>query len=153
MHPKLKMVHPVNDGDGLHKKINHDNFRFNVYEYYSEKRNALSNGGVGGGGGASVRDRYHSVAMKTTLSVNSKPAKAFDRTNYTYDESALSRCALLFIGSLCQQGESCAYHELLLGKVLHLGVGFLLKFYHHYYYFHFAFFLSFSLFPYAILEA
>lgn len=109
MYPKLKMVHPVNDGDSLHKKINHDHFRSNVYEYYSEKRNALWNGGAdavaGSDAGAGVKDRYHRVGMKTAFaSVNNKPTKAFDNINYTFDESALSRCALLFIGSLCQQG-------------------------------------------------
>lgn len=107
---------PVNDGGSLHKKINHNNFRLNVYEYYLGKRkdaNASSSGGVdgtrtGAGAGARVMDRYHDVAIQNTLAnVNSKATKAFDNINNTYDESTFSRCALLFIGSLCQQGESC----------------------------------------------
>lgn len=106
---------PVNDGGSLHKKINHNNFRLNVYEYYFGKRkdaNAFSSGGVDGtrtvtdaGIGASVMDRYRAAIQNTLANVNSKATKAFDNINNTYDESALSRCALLFIGSLCQQGE------------------------------------------------
>lgn len=102
----------MNDGGALHKKINHNNFRLNVHEYYLGKRkdaNAFSSGGVDGtrtGTGSSVMDRYHATAIQNTLAnVNSKATKAFDNINNTYDESALSRCALLFIGSLCQQGE------------------------------------------------
>lgn len=108
---------PVNDGGSLHKKINHNNFRLNVYEYYLGKRkdaNAFSSGGVdgtvrtGAGAGARVMDRYRGAAIQNTLAnVNSKATKVFDNINNTYDESTFSRCTLLFIGSLCQQGESC----------------------------------------------
>lgn len=101
----------MNDGGSLHKKINHNNFRLNVYEYYFGKRknvNAFLSGGVDGTRtvtGASVMDRYRAAIQNTLANVNSKATKAFDNINNTYDESALSRCALLFIGSLCQQGE------------------------------------------------
>ena len=90
----------------------------NVYEYYSGKRkdaNEFSSKGVDGtwtstGTDASAKDRYHTVSMQNTLAnVNSKPTKAFDNINNTYDESAISRCALLFIGSLSQQGKSCKF--------------------------------------------
>lgn len=114
MYPKLTMVHPMNGGSSQ-KKINQNNFPSNVYdEFYSGKRkdaNAFSSRGADDtwtdGGGVKTDRYHHSVAEQNTLAnVNSRPNKAFNNNidNYTYDESALSRCALLFIGSLCQQG-------------------------------------------------
>lgn len=139
----------MNDDGSLHKKINHDNFPLNVYEYYSGKRkdaNALSSGGIdgtwtGAGADASVKDRYHGIAMQNTLAnVNSKPTIPSDNIISTYDESALSRCTLLFIGSLCQQGESCKFRTPFRISFTSC-CRYFLKLCHHYY-FHFGFFFK-----------
>lgn len=104
----LKKVHPMNGNS--HKKINHKNFRLNVDEYYSGgKRNDANAFMTVAGADASAAvavDRGHSIAMRDKLdNVNSKPTKAFDNANRKYDEGTLSRCTLLLIGSLCQQGK------------------------------------------------
>lgn len=104
----LKKVHPTNGKS--HKKINHENFRLNVDEYYSggnrNDANAFMTVAAADASAAVAINRGHSIAMRDKLdNVNSKPTKAFDNVNRKYDESALSRCALLFIGSLCQQGK------------------------------------------------
>ncbi|XP_055325553.1 uncharacterized protein LOC129579470 [Sitodiplosis mosellana] len=106
----LKKVQTMNKSSS-HKKINHENFRSNVYEFYSGGRNdsnAFATIAGDGAGAAATVDRGHSIAMRNEVgNVNSKPTKAFDNVNRKYDESAaLSRCALLFIGALCQQGSS-----------------------------------------------
>lgn len=93
-----------------HKKINHENFRLNVDEYYSRGKrndaNAFMTVADADASAAVAVNRGHSIAMRDKLdNVNSKPTKAFDNVNRKYDESALSRCALLLIGSLCQQGK------------------------------------------------
>lgn len=104
MYPELKVQTLNSMNSSSHKKINHENFRLNVYEYYPRERkdaNAFA---------AAALDRGHNIAARNTLgNVNSKPTKAFDHVNFKYDESALSRCALLFIGALCQQGKWCHF--------------------------------------------
>lgn len=94
-----------------HKKINHENFRLNVHGYYSRERNdanaAADAAAVTVDSIADAKDRGHSITIRNTVNnVNSKPTKPYDNANQKkYDESALSRCALLFVGSLCQQGK------------------------------------------------
>lgn len=82
------------------KKINHGKFRLNIHEYYTGEKTD------GNAFVTAASDRGHSIAMRNKLgNVNIKPTNASDNVNTKYDESALSRCALLFIGALCQQGK------------------------------------------------
>lgn len=98
-YPEVETVQTMNNSS-LQKKINHENFRLNVYEYYSGARNDAN----------AACDRGHSNAARNKLgNVNSKATKAFDSIKRKYDESTLSRCALLFIGALCQQGKHCNF--------------------------------------------
>lgn len=96
IHPETKK--PTKNG----KKINHEHLGSNVDEYYSgenKNRNAFE---------VAASDRGHKFPMKNRLgNVNIKPTNAFDNVNTEHDESSLSRSALLFIGSLCQQGKHC----------------------------------------------
>lgn len=113
MYPELKVVQPVNENS--YKKINQESFRLNVHEYYlreGKNANAFAKGAAANATTAAAaaagdaKDRGHGITMRNTVAnVNTKPTKAFDNVNSKYDESALSRCALLFVGSLCQQGK------------------------------------------------
>lgn len=88
-------VQPVNGSS--HQKINHENTRINVSEYNNLGEGNAFRSEVAG-------DRGQGVPFRGN--VNNKPTKASD-VNIKFDESALSRCALLFIGALCQQGKRC----------------------------------------------
>lgn len=102
-----KMQQTMNEQHS-HKKINHKNFRLNVYEYYLGAKNGENTFTSGDDGGAV--DRGHNIAMRTKHSnVNSKQTKPFDKSSIKYDEGALSRCTLLFVGAMCQQGKRCNF--------------------------------------------
>lgn len=114
MYPELKVVQPVNENS--YKKINQESFRLNVHEYYlreGKNANAFAKGAAvnattaaASAAAGDAKDRGHGITMRNIVAnVNTKPTKAFDNVNSKYDESALSRCALLFVGSLCQQGK------------------------------------------------
>ncbi|XP_031631205.1 uncharacterized protein LOC116345713 isoform X2 [Contarinia nasturtii] len=104
---ELTKVQQTMNGKRSHKKINHENFRLNVYEYYLGAKND-ENGFTSGDAVADAAvDRGHNITVRYKHgNVNSKPTKTFDNIDVEYDESALSRCTLLFIGALCQQGSA-----------------------------------------------
>lgn len=104
MYPTLK-VQTMDEAS--RNKINHKNFRLNVRDYSSDDRNyANSEVPADADVDAVAEHRGHNVTTRNAFAdVNDKPINVFDKVNFKYDESALSRCALLFIGSICQQGK------------------------------------------------
>lgn len=104
VYPVLGDMQTLNSSSAR-KNINHKNARLNASEYYLGKRcdaDATGDDGDDRDGGQSPGYRKPVVD-----NVNSKTTKPLDNVNRKYDESAFSRCALLFIGALCQQGKRC----------------------------------------------
>lgn len=100
MYPKLKV--PTIDKTSP-EKINQKNFRVNGH---NSRDKIDANSKVHAAVNVAAKHRFHDQTMQNALADDNRiPTNNFDNVNFKYDESALSRCALLFIGSICQQGK------------------------------------------------
>lgn len=84
----------------MNEQINHKNFITSM-EYYR----GTNDGGIG--------DRTVSSTNENNNDSHNRIKVSQQNVSIKYDESALSRCALLFIGALCQQGEYATIEQFL----------------------------------------